>query len=74
VSDTGQGIPFELKEKVFDNFYQVDHLNTRKFEGTGLGLSISKSLVRTLGGDIWVDSENGQGTTVFFTVPVEEPS
>jgi PAS domain S-box-containing protein len=73
VSDTGLGIPFEQKEKVFDNFYQVDHLNNRKFEGTGLGLSICKSLVKSLGGDIWVDSGESRGTTIYFTVPVEEP-
>jgi len=74
VSDTGEGIPFEQKEKVFDNFYQVDHLNNRKFEGTGLGLSICKSLVKSLGGDIWVGSDESRGTTIYFTVPFENPN
>ena len=73
IRDTGKGIPADKREKVFDNFYQVDHLNTRKFEGTGLGLSISKSLVKMLGGDIWVTSEKSSGTTIYFTVPLEEP-
>ncbi|NMC41314.1 MAG: HAMP domain-containing histidine kinase [Bacteroidales bacterium] len=71
VHDTGIGIPVDLKEKVFDVFFQADSGPSRLYGGTGLGLSISKAYVEMLGGKIWFTSENGHGTTFWFTVPAD---
>jgi PAS domain S-box-containing protein len=69
VSDTGIGIPEDQYLRIFDRFYQVEHMMARHFEGTGLGLSISKAFVELLGGKIWVDSELGKGSVFYFTLP-----
>lgn len=69
VRDTGIGIPPEKIDKVFDLFSQADSSTTRQYGGTGLGLTISKRLVELMGGRIWLESETGRGTTVYFTVP-----
>ena len=69
VSDTGIGIPEDQFQRVFDRFYQVEHIMARHFEGTGLGLSISKAFVELMGGKIWVDSELGKGSVFYFTLP-----
>jgi two-component system sensor histidine kinase/response regulator len=69
VKDTGIGIPPDLHEKIFERFYQVDNLISRKFGGTGLGLSICKAYIELLGGKIWVKSRPGEGTTFKFTIP-----
>ncbi|MFW6063319.1 MAG: GAF domain-containing protein [Chloroflexota bacterium] len=71
VSDTGIGIKEENIPIVFEQFRQVDGSLTRKAGGTGLGLPISKSLVELHGGEIWVQSEEGEGTTFAFTIPAE---
>ncbi|MBN2487063.1 MAG: tetratricopeptide repeat protein [Bacteroidales bacterium] len=71
VSDTGIGIPADKHELIFDRFYQLNHLNDRKVCGTGLGLAISKNLVKLLGGQIWVDSEPGRGSTFTIRIPVD---
>ncbi len=68
VSDTGIGLSKAQTEKLFSAFTQADATVTRKYGGTGLGLVISKRIIKTMGGDIWVDSELGKGTTFFFTV------
>jgi signal transduction histidine kinase len=57
VKDTGIGIPSEHHNKIFERFFQVDNVISRKYGGTGLGLSISKAYVELLGGEIWVTSE-----------------
>lgn len=73
VKDTGIGIPREHHEKIFERFFQVDNVISRKFGGTGLGLSICKAYVELLGGKIWVNSESGRGTDFRFTLPYKLP-
>jgi len=70
VKDTGIGISDKYKSQIFDNFMQEDNNITRKFEGSGIGLSISKSIIKLLGGNIEVDSEQGKGSTFYFSIPI----
>jgi len=67
VRDTGIGMTAEQQGKLFQAFSQADTSTTRKYGGTGLGLTISKRLVNMMGGEIWTESESGQGTTFNFT-------
>jgi signal transduction histidine kinase len=72
VMDTGPGIPQELQARIFEPFVQVTD-DTKHIQGTGLGLPISRSLVQAHGGDLWVESKIGEGTTFIFTLPFRPP-
>lgn len=69
VQDDGPGIPPDSLERVFERFYRVDRARSRDAGGTGLGLSIVKHIVQSHGGEAWAESQFGQGSTFFFTLP-----
>jgi signal transduction histidine kinase len=69
VRDTGIGIPPDMQQRVFDAFVQVDASNARQEEGTGLGLHLVRHLVELQGGELWLISDVGQGSTFGFTLP-----
>ena len=71
ISDDGMGIPKENVERIFDRFYRVDRARARSMGGTGLGLAIAREMIEAHGGLIWAESEEGHGTTIFFTLPFE---
>jgi two-component system phosphate regulon sensor histidine kinase PhoR len=68
VQDSGVGIPADALPRIFERFYKTDR--ARSGGGTGLGLSISRHIVEAHGGSIWVESEEGKGSTFFFTMPI----
>jgi two-component system phosphate regulon sensor histidine kinase PhoR len=74
VRDTGIGISAEELPRVFERFYRVDKARSRELGGTGLGLSIVKHLVAAHNGGTRVESRTGEGSTFFFTLPVDEPA
>lgn len=71
ISDDGMGIPKENVGRIFDRFYRVDRARARSMGGTGLGLAIAREMIEAHGGKIWAESEEGHGTTIFFTLPYE---
>jgi signal transduction histidine kinase len=71
VKDNGPGIAEDKKQFLFQKFYQVDTSLTRKHGGTGLGLAISKGIVSGLGGNIWVETGEGKGSSFYFSIPKE---
>ncbi|MCR8854330.1 cell wall metabolism sensor histidine kinase WalK [Lysinibacillus fusiformis] len=71
ISDDGMGIPKENVGRIFDRFYRVDRARARSMGGTGLGLAIAQEMIEAHGGKIWAESEEGQGTTIFFTLPYD---
>ena len=74
VSDTGKGIPKESVSVIFEVFMQADSSTSRGYEGSGVGLSIAKGFVKLMGGEIWVESNENDGSTFFFTIPENEIS
>lgn len=73
VSDTGMGIPEVEKPKIFSRFFRTQIAQDSEIPGTGLGLSLVKMICETLGGDIWFESSEGQGTTFSLWIPLEPP-
>ncbi len=71
ISDTGCGIPEEAREKIFEEFYRIDNKINEQVKGTGLGLSLVKHIIEAHGGNIWVTSIAGNGSTFSFTLPQE---
>jgi len=73
VQDTGIGIPEQLHKAIFEPFMQVENSYTRRFQGAGLGLSIVRKLVKLMNGELAIDSTEGQGTTVYLSLPFKLP-
>jgi len=71
IADTGIGIPPEAMGKLFSKFFRGGNVMTKETEGSGLGLYIVKNIIRRHGGQIWVESELGRGTTFHFTLPTD---
>ncbi|KAB8331486.1 PAS domain S-box protein [Scytonema tolypothrichoides VB-61278] len=74
VKDQGRGIPADKLETVFERFQQVDSSDSRNHEGTGLGLAICRSIVQQHSGRIWVESQLGEGSSFYFTLPIFKDS
>jgi signal transduction histidine kinase len=74
VADSGPGIASKDLDKVFQPFQQLDSSIRRRYGGTGLGLTISERFIRLHGGKIWVESQEGRGTTFFFRLPAAPPA
>ncbi len=72
VKDRGIGIPEEERQRIFDQFIQVQQGSSRTFQGAGLGLYICRSFVELHGGKIWVESAVGEGSTFHFTIPIKQ--
>jgi signal transduction histidine kinase len=69
VKDSGIGIHIEHQKAIFDRFMKIDNSKQHLYRGTGIGLFLSKQLVEMFGGEIWVESEIGKGSTFYFTIP-----
>ncbi len=72
VRDTGIGIPANKTEKIFERFLKIDDDTSKLYSGAGLGLTIARAIIRSLGGDIRVESELKRGSTFFFTHPIQQ--
>jgi len=72
VTDHGRGIPADKLDCIFERFQQADASDSREKSGTGLGLTICQQIIQQHGGQIWVESTLGQGSTFYFTVPIGE--
>ncbi len=72
VKDTGIGIPESKKQLVFEKFRQLDDTHTRQYEGLGIGLALSSKIATLLGGKLWFTSEEGKGSTFFFSMKIDK--
>jgi signal transduction histidine kinase len=72
IKDTGIGISKDLFSIIFDNFRQVQESDVRQYGGLGLGLSITKAFVKSMGGSVWVESKENEGSCFYFTLPYKE--
>ena len=72
VKDSGLGIPPEFIHEIFNSFTKFSESKTKLYRGTGIGLAICRQITDLLGGDIWVDSQPGMGSTFFFTIPYKK--
>ncbi|MBI9064389.1 MAG: PAS domain-containing sensor histidine kinase [Marinilabiliaceae bacterium] len=70
VEDSGIGIPDDYQDIIFEKFRQMDQSMSREFGGMGIGLTVTKQMVELLSGEIWVKSENGKGSSFYFTLPI----
>jgi signal transduction histidine kinase len=73
VTDDGIGIPAKDLPRVFERFFQVETHLTRRYSGMGLGLAVAKAMIELHNGRIWVESEDGKGSTFTFLIPTERP-
>jgi signal transduction histidine kinase len=73
VKDNGIGIAQADQQRIFERFQQAGNILTEKPQGTGLGLPISRQILQRFGGDIWVESELGEGATFSFRIPIARP-
>lgn len=71
VQDTGIGIKESLQKEIFERFRQAELDFSKEYEGAGLGLSISRAFIEMLGGNIWLESDIGKGSTFYFTIPYQ---
>jgi len=71
IQDQGMGIPKDKQKKIFTAFYRADEGKSREFSGGGIGLALSRGIVTVHGGKIWVESEEGKGSTFRFTLPIK---
>lgn len=69
VRDTGEGIPEEMKSRIFDRFVQLEHHSDKNHRGAGLGLAICKNIINLMGGEIWVESIENKGSEFYFLIP-----
>ena len=72
IKDQGFGISEEDIDKIFDRFYRVDDDRVKQAPGVGLGLSICKEIVEAHGGRIWAESKIGHGSSIFFSLPIQQ--
>jgi len=73
VADSGEGVPDEMKGKLFNKFVQMENRKTTKEKGTGLGLVIAKGIIEAHGGSVWVEDNQPKGARFLFTIPVANP-
>jgi signal transduction histidine kinase len=70
VKDSGIGIPAEQQDRIFTKFYRSSNALRKETSGSGLGLFVTRNIIESHGGKIWFESQEGKGTTFFFTLPV----
>jgi len=72
IKDSGVGIPNDQQNRIFSKFFRGANVIRMETDGSGLGLFISKNIIEAHGGNIWFESEEGRGTTFYFTIPIED--